>query len=85
MVYKSGRNAISFRGLIAVKEAPRRPFSVAIQLSPQEQLDVDNPEEAEKYLTEYFKSANFRVEWSDSARFVRGLWNTWNQWRQGNV
>ena len=75
----------TFRGLIAAKEAPRRPFSVAIQLAPWEQLDVNNKDEAERYLTEYFKSVNFRVEWSNSTQFVRTLWANWNRWRQGSA
>jgi hypothetical protein len=75
----------TFSGLIAVKEAPRLVLSVAIQLSPREQTDVDSPEEAEKYLEDYFEAAKFRVEWSDSLQFVRNLWASWNRWLQGGV
>jgi hypothetical protein len=73
----------TFRGLIRAKETPRRPFSVAIQLSPREQRDAANPTEAERYLTEYFRLANFRVEWSDSGTYLRDLWQRWNRWRRG--
>lgn len=75
----------TFRGLIRARETPRRPFSVAIQLSPHEQRDVTNPIEAERYLIHYFNAANFRVEWSDSATYLRNLWQHWNRWRRGEL
>lgn len=73
----------TFRGLIRAKETPRRPFSVAIQLSPREQRDATNPEEVERYLTSYFGAAHFRVEWSDSRTYLHDLWQRWNRWRRG--
>lgn len=75
----------TFFGLIKAKEAPRRRFSVAIQLSPREQRNATDPDEAEAYLTDYFKLVNFHVEWSDSAQFMRTLWQHWNQWRGGSL
>lgn len=73
----------TFRGLITAKDAPRRFYSLAIQLSPKDQGDVANIAEAQNYLTEYFKSANFQVRWDTSEGFVRRLWREWNRWRQG--
>jgi hypothetical protein len=80
----------TFFGLIGTKEVmrqplPYRPFSIAIQLSPRNQTNATNPEEAERYLTDYFKLANFHVVWNDSIQFMRILWKEWNCWRQGDV
>ncbi len=75
----------TFRGLITAKDAPRRFYSLAIQLSPQAQGDVENPEEAQNYLTDYFKAANFRVIWDTNEGFVQRLWDEWNRWRRGGL
>jgi hypothetical protein len=72
-----------FHGLIKAKEAPRRPFSVAIQLSPRQQRSDPAPEQAEQYLKSYFEAAKIQVLWRDSHDFVRELWGKWNTYRGG--
>lgn len=75
----------TFKGLVIKEGVMRRNSSVAIQLSPHNQREIINAAEAENYLTEYFRLANFEVEWSDSATFMRDLWNRWNLWRKGKL
>jgi hypothetical protein len=72
-----------FHGLIKAKEAPLRPFSVAIQLSPRQQHSAAAPDRAEQYLKTYFEAARIQVMWSDSHQFVRALWDKWNADRAG--
>lgn len=75
----------TFRGLLNVKDDPRRSFSLAIQLDPKTQGNVTNPTEAQRYLVDYFRPVNFRVEWNTAEEFVRTLWREWKRWRQGGV
>jgi hypothetical protein len=72
-----------FRGLITAKTSPLRDFSLALQLKLSEQEGVTDPDEAQKYLEEYFRSTKFNVIWNDADSFVHELWQRWNQWRLG--
>ncbi len=74
----------TFRGLISVKDEPRRSFSLAIQLDPKDQGDVINPAEAQRYLVDYFRPVSFRVDWGTADEFVRKLWREWKRWQQGD-
>jgi len=58
-----------------------RTYSIAVQLDPKYQEGIANKEKARTYLDDYFRSANFRVEWSSIERFIATLDNEWNQRR----
>ncbi|MEZ4661349.1 MAG: SIR2 family protein [Caldilineaceae bacterium] len=76
---------ILYRGLINVQHSRLRMldrmYSIAIQLDPKYQDRIQNKEKARQYLNDYFRSANFRVEWSSIDRFIVTLWNEYNQRR----
>lgn len=77
---------VLFRGLLMARPEfiqQRRP-SVAIQLDPKDQPDVDNVQDACLYLTEYFGAANFRVQWGNSDNFITKLKQKWLQWNSGD-
>ncbi|MEZ4705724.1 MAG: SIR2 family protein [Caldilineaceae bacterium] len=76
---------ILYRGLINVQHSRLRildrMYSIAIQLDPKYQDRIQDKEKARQYLNDYFRSANFRVEWSSIDRFIVTLWNQYNQRR----
>jgi hypothetical protein len=76
---------ILFRGIINAKHSNLRRFSLAIQLDPAKQQGVENPEEAQHYLQDYFEPAKFRVEWGDTDSFIKKLRQEWNKWRQSQA
>lgn len=74
---------VLFRGLIHPEQAPSRGFSLVVQLDPDQQFNINNLQEARKYLETYFEPKQFNVEWGDTREFIAKLWNEWNKWRLG--
>ncbi len=73
------------RGVIKPWETSLRPPSLAIQLRPEEQGEVENRDEAREFLNQYFKERDFDVEWARPERFIAHLWDGWNHWRMGQA
>jgi hypothetical protein len=74
---------ILFRGIINAGQTTSRGFSLVIQLTPDQQFNIESPGEARKYLETYFRPRQFNVEWGDTIGFLDHLWSEWNKWRQG--
>lgn len=69
---------VLFHGLISANSSARKS-SLAIQLDPEEQENVRDRVEVEKYLDQYFKPAKFTVAWCGTVEFVNKLWAAWYQ------
>lgn len=74
---------VLFRGIINAGQTSSRGFSLLIQLTPDQQYQIENVDDARKYLETYFRPRQFNVEWGDTQRFLNQLWEQWNKWRQG--
>lgn len=72
---------ILFRGLLTTNNADNRKFSVALQLDPEDQENIQDVAQAQLYLKRYFRSARFSVVLSNTANFVQALWQEWHQRR----
>lgn len=70
---------VLFRGLINRKSAARRRLSIAIQLTPEQEMaeQIESADEAQDYLEKYFDLANFKIYWGDSASFMQELAEQW--------
>jgi hypothetical protein len=73
---------VLFRGLINAQPSSLRWFSLIIQLSPEEQYQIQNPGQARRYLEKYFNPTRFKVEWGNAELILNRLWQEWNRWRQ---
>ncbi len=73
---------ILFRGIL---NAPSRPnwINLIIQLTPEQQYQIHDANEARRYLETYFNPAHFKVEWNSPELFLYRLWDEWNHWRIG--
>ena len=74
---------VLYRGIIKPGLSNLRSFGLIVQLEPGKSGIAGNPEEANRYLKEYFEDADFKVEWGDSYQYLNGLWKEWNKWTQG--
>jgi hypothetical protein len=68
---------VLFRGLIKSKRASRRLLSLSIQLTPGEEEGIQDPEDAQEYLEDYFGKANFDIYWGSAQSFTQELWERW--------
>ena len=75
---------VLFRVIIHLISSDSRPRGLILQLKP-EQSGVDNPDEARKYLQDYFEPSAFNVEWYTADEFIHKLWEEWNKWRQAQA
>ena len=77
---------ILYRGLINAQHGQFRElndmYGIAIQLDPKFQTEIQAKAEARQYLNDYFKDANFRVEWSSIDRFIAMLWAEFDKRRR---
>ena len=74
---------VLFRGIVNPQQNSLRWFSLIIQLTPEQQYQIDNVDTARRYLENYFGPARFKVEWSSTEKFIQHLWQEWQKWRQG--
>jgi hypothetical protein len=75
---------VLFRGLINNRQNASRGFSFILQLTPENQFNIENVGEARKYLETYFQPKQFNVAWGNTEAFMDRLWAEWNKWRQGS-
>jgi hypothetical protein len=67
------------RGLIKVKRSALRRLNIAIQLSPDQNEDIENIEDVQGYLERYFNELDFDIYWGDSQSFLQELWQQLEQ------
>lgn len=72
---------VLYRGIVTAKPAvANRDAGLVIQLEPDKRSGVTNPEQAKKYLREYFsQEARFKVEFQSPDDFVVKLYQTYKQ------
>jgi hypothetical protein len=74
---------VLFRGIIKPGLTTLRSFGLVVQLEPGKIGMAGNPEEANRYLKEYFEDADFKVVWGESETYLHDLWKEWTKWVQG--
>ena len=82
---------VLFRGIIKPGLASLRSFGLVVQLDATKagimhsEDDTRAQHEAKylKYLSEYFRDSDFKVDWGDTDTFVQTLWNNYHKWSQG--
>ena len=70
-----------YRGIVTAKPAvATRDAGLVIQLEPDKRSGVTNPEQAKKYLREYFsQEVKFKVEFLLPDDFIVKLYQTYKQ------
>ena len=67
-----------------VRESPLRPYSLLVQISPEQIARNLKTEEARKYLEDYFRDV-FTIRWGDTNEFIYQLCEEYNKWTQGEL
>lgn len=67
------------RGLIKVKRSALRRLNIAIQLSPDQNENVENIQDVQGYLERYFRELDFDIYWGDPQSFLQELWQQLEQ------
>ncbi|MFW9804937.1 MAG: SIR2 family protein, partial [Candidatus Thorarchaeota archaeon] len=71
---------VLFRSLLKQDDSStNRKFSVALQLDPGDQENIQDTARARRYLRRYFKSVNFSVVLSSTVDFVQKLCEEWDR------
>ncbi len=62
-----------------IRDQPRRPRSVAIQLDPHDMPDILDTDRFQEYMQMYLAQDKYRfdVYWGDTLSFLKQLWETW--------
>ncbi len=68
---------VLLQGLI--KDLPRRSRSFAIQLPHTDIEGVNDPQEFQNYLHQYFDQAKFDIYWGTPQSFMQTLWEKWEE------
>jgi hypothetical protein len=82
-----------FRGIIKPGLSSLRSFGLVVQLDATKagimynEDDTRAQREAQylKYLSDYFRESDFRVDWGDTDTFIQTLWNNYHKWSQGQL
>lgn len=82
---------VLFRGIIKRDLSSLRSFGLVVQLDATKagimynEDDTRAQREAQylKYLSDYFRESDFRVDWGDTDTFIQTLWNNYHKWSQG--
>ena len=70
---------VLFRGVILPRQSPNRWTSLIIQLAPEEQYHIADPEKARKYLETYFSPRSFKIEWGNAESYLAKFWSEWKK------
>ena len=73
---------VLFRFILKFRKEELSPRGMVIQLRPDKKR-IGTVEKAFQYLGRYLDKKQFDVEWTDTERFIRKLWDEWNMHRQG--
>lgn len=67
---------VLYKGLITTRDRSRSSFNLAIQLSPEDELDnaLLNETQARRYLESYFEHDAFYIFWGTVNEFTKELW-----------
>ena len=84
---------VLFRGIIKPGSASLRSFGLVIQLDATKAIIMNNEDDTRvqrqakylKYLSEYFRDSDFKVDWGETDTFVQTLWNNYHKWSQGQL
>jgi SIR2-like protein len=84
---------VLFRGIIKPGLATLRSFGLVVQLDATKVGLMHNEDETKaqreatylKYLSEYFRDSDFKVNWGDTDTFVQTLWDSYHKWSQGQL
>ena len=62
-----------------IRDQPRRPRSVAIQIDPHDMPDIVDTDRFQEYMQMYLAQDKYRfdVYWGDTLSFLKQLWETW--------
>ncbi|BAL98997.1 MULTISPECIES: SIR2 family protein [Caldilinea] len=62
-----------------IRDQPRRPRSVAIQLDPRHLPDILDADRFQEYVQLYLSQDKFRFDiyWGDALSFLKQLWQAW--------
>jgi hypothetical protein len=72
---------VIYRGLVQSMEGSQRRLSVTVQMTPPDD-HVGDPNDAERFLTDYFKELKVAVYWGTAAQFAEDLRNRWRAFRK---
>jgi len=67
-----------------IRESPLRPYSLLVQLSPDQIARNLKSSEARQYLEDYFRGI-FTIRWSETEDFVYQLCAEYTKWTQGEL
>ena len=73
---------VLFRFILKFRKEELSPRGMVIQLRPDKKR-IGTVEKAFQYLGRYLDKKQFDVEWTDTERFIRKLWDEWSMRRQG--
>jgi hypothetical protein len=73
---------VLFRFILRYRSIDSAPRGMLIQLQPGAKQQ-EYKEKSVKYLSQYFDKKQFDVDWTNSERFIRKLWNEWDKYRKG--
>jgi hypothetical protein len=68
---------VIFRGIVSSMEGSLRRESLAVQLPPED-LEPDQKEAQQEYLTEYFGSIDVKIFWGTAQQFAAELRDRWD-------
>jgi len=72
---------VLFRFILKCQKA-LSPRGMVIQLKADRKR-IGEAEKSIRYLSDYFDINKFDVEWTETEKFIRKLWDEWNKYRQG--
>lgn len=67
-----------------IRESPLRPYSLLVQLSPEQLAREMKASEARQYLEDYFRGI-FTIRWGNTEDFVYQLCTEYAKWTQGEL
>jgi hypothetical protein len=84
---------VLFRGIIKPGLTSLRSFGLTVQLdaskaglmSSEEDTRAQRAAQYLKYLSDYFRESDFKVNWGDTDTFVQTLWTNYQKWLQGEL
>jgi hypothetical protein len=82
---------VLFRGILKRDQASLRSFGLVLQLDASKAVSMNNEDDTRaqrqakylRYLNEYFRDSDFKVDWGDADTFVQSLWNSYHKWSKG--
>ncbi|HEX8560236.1 MAG TPA: CHAT domain-containing protein [Pyrinomonadaceae bacterium] len=74
---------VLFRSIMGQEGRNKRKtfVHVAVQINPEEESRIRDPEKARQYLEERFEGADISIYWGSVADFMDELRSRWNEWR----